>query len=269
MQIIRAIVAGQNDPVTLAQYRDRRCKSSQSEIAKSLTGHYKAEHLFALGQALASYDFINTQIRACDGEIEAKYQAFKPQIDLETDPLPETKHKPRRQASHPDFDLRTYLYQISGVDLTLIDGVDALTAQTIIAEIGLDMNAWPTVKHFASWLGLAPHNAITGGKIIRSRTKSTTHRANTALRLAAQSAGRSDSALGGFYRRLRAKLGAPKAITATAHKIARIIYHLLKYREQYVDPGRNYYEQQYQDRLLKTLHRKADKLGMKLVPQSA
>jgi transposase len=265
LQILRAIVVGEHDPIALAQYRDPRCKSTQAEIAKSLTGHYKAEHLFALQQALEGYDFYTEQLRVCDGEIEGKYQAFKPQVDIETEPLPPPAKKPRRQATHPDYDLRTYLYQLTGVDLTRIDGLDSLSVQTIISEIGLDMTKWPTGKHFASWLGLAPHNAISGGKVLKRRTKQIANRAATALRLAAQSAGRSQSALGGFYRRMRAKHGAPKAITATAHKIARMIYHMLKYRVDYVDPGQDYYEQKYRERIIKNLQRKAQALGMQLV----
>jgi transposase len=269
MQIIRAIGAGEHEPVKLAQYRNPRCRSSQSEIAKSLEGHYKAEHLFALQQALEGYDFYTQQIKACDLQIEQKYQAFKPQVDLEVEPLPPARKKSRRQATHPDFDLRRYLYQMSGVDLTQIDGIDALTAQTIIGEIGLDMSKWKTVKHFTSWLGLAPHNDISGGKVLKRKTKKTDNRANTALRIAAQSAGRSQSALGGFYRRMRAKHGSPKAITATAHKIARMVYHMLKYRVQYIDPGQDYYEQKYRDRVIKNLQRKAQELGMQLVPAAA
>lgn len=266
LQILRAIVAGEHDPLILAQYRDRRCKSSQSEIAKSLEGHYKAEHLFALRQALEGYDFYTQQLKTCDTEIEHKYKTFKPHPDSPAQPLPPSKKKSRRQATHPDYDLRTYLYQLSGVDLTQIDGIEALSAQTIISEIGLDMSKWPTVKHFTSWLGLAPHNDISGGKVLKSKTKKTTNRANTALRLAAQSAGRSQSALGGFYRRIRAKHGSPKAITATAHKIARIVYHLLKYRDQYIDPGQDYYQQKYRERVVRNLKRKAKDLGMELVP---
>lgn len=269
MQIIRAIVTGEHEPIKLAQYRDPRCRSSQSEIAKSLEGHYKAEHLFALQQALEGYDFYTQQIKVCDIEIEQKYQAFKPQVDLEVEPLSPARKKSRRQATHPDFDLRSYLYQMSGVDLTQIDGIDALTAQTIIGEIGLDMSKWKTVKHFTSWLGLAPHNDISGGKVLKRKTKKTDNRANTALRIAAQSAGRSQSALGGFYRRMRAKHGSPKAITATAHKMARMVYHMLKYRVQYIDPGQDYYEQKYRDRVIKNLQRKAQELGMQLVPAAA
>ena len=269
LQILRAIAAGEYDPVKLAQYRNPRCHSSQDDLAKSLEGHYKAEHLFALRQALEGYDFYTQQLQACDREIEQRYKAFKPQVDLQQQPLPPASKKSRRQATHPDYDLRAYLYQMSGVDLTQLDGIEALTAQSLISEIGLDMTKWPTVKHFTSWLGLAPHNDISGGKVLKRKTKKTSNRANTAFRLAAQSAGRSQSALGGFYRRMRAKHGSPKAITATAHKIARMVYHLLKYREQYIDPGQDYYEQQYRERVLKNLQRKAQELGLQLVPAAA
>jgi transposase len=266
MQIIRAIVAGQHDPVILARYRDPRCASSEAEIAKALTGHYRAEHLFALQQALELYDIYNEKIKACDEQIEQMYSRFKPQIDVEQHPLPPSNKKKRKKANRPDFDLRLYLYQISGVDLTQIDGIDVLIAQTIISEVGLDMSKWPTSKHFCSWLGLAPHNDTSAGKVLRRGTKKTKNRANTALRLAASSVNRSESALGAFFRRKRAQIGSPKAIVATAHKIARIVYHMLKYGAEYQDPGAEYYEQQYRERTIKSLQRKAKKLGLDLVP---
>jgi len=265
MQIIRAIVAGEHDPVVLARYRDPRCHSSEAEIAKALTGNYQPEHLFALKQALELYDFYSQQIKACDAEIEQKYAAIKPVIDIEAAPLPPARRR-KRSRNDPDFDLRSHLYQLVGVDLTRIDGLQALTVQEIIAEIGVDMNRWPTVKHFTSWLTLAPHNDISGGKVLKSRTLKSKNRAAQALRMAAQSVGKSKSALGAYYRRMRARHGAPVAITATAHKLARIVYHMIKYRQEYVDPGQDYYEQKYQDRVLKNLQRKAQHLGMQLVP---
>jgi transposase len=267
MNIIRAIVAGEHDPVHLAQFRDYRCKSSQTELATALTGHYQAEHLFALQQALELYDVYNQKIKACDREIEQKYAAFKPVIDLERQPLPPPAKKKRRQAHEPEFDLRSYLYQLCGVDLTRIDGLQALTVQQAITETGVDMTPWPTVKHFTSWLTLAPRNDISGGKILKSGTQKSKNRAAQAFRIAAQSVSRSDSALGAYYRRMRTKVGGPKAITATAHKIARIFYHMLKYREEYHDPGQDYYEQQYQDRVIKNLKRKAKQFGYELVLQ--
>lgn len=265
MQIIRAIVAGEHDPVTLARYRDPRCFSNEAQIAKALTGNYQPEHLFALKQALELYDFYGLQIKACDEEIEHKYSAIKPVVAIEAAPLPPAKRR-KRSKNDPDFDLRSQLYQLLGVDLTRIDGMQALTVQQIISEIGVDMNRWLTVKHFTSWLTLAPHNDISGGKVLKSRTLKSKNRAAQAFRLAAQSVGNSKSALGAFYRRMRARHGAPVAITATAHKLARIVYHMIKYREEYVDPGQDYYEQKYQDRVIKNLQRKAQQLGMQLVP---
>lgn len=264
MQIIRAIVAGQQDPVKLAQYRDPRCKSSEATIAKALQGHYREEHLFALQQALALYDVYTEKISACEAQLEKRYQAFAPQVDPEAEPLPKRK-RPKR-ANEPDFDLRSYLYQMTGVDLTAIDGVDALTVQEVIAEVGLDMSKWPTVKHFTAWLGLAPNNKITGGKVKSRATQKTTNRASTAFRLAAQGVARSQSAVGAFYRRKRAQLGKPKAITATAHKIARIFYVMLKNKEAYHDPGADAYEEQYRQRAIANLKRKAKKLGLTVAP---
>jgi transposase len=265
MEIMRAIVAGEHDPVTLAQYRDPRCRSSEAEIAKALSGHYRDEHLFALKQALELYDFYHQQIQACDTEIEQKYAAIKPVFDDEPPSDPPKKRRSRSK-NEPDFDLHRCLLRITGVDLTRIDGLDVLTVQQIISETGTDMSAWPTAKHFASWLTLAPHNAITGGKLLHSHTQKSTNRAAQAFRMAAQSAGHSHSALGAFYRRIRAKHGGPKAVTATAHKIARIFYHLLKHKQEYNDPGQDYYEQKYRERVIKNLERRAKDLGLQLVP---
>jgi transposase len=267
LQILRAIVAGERDPQVLARFRDRRCAKSASEIAKSLTGHYKSEHVFALQQALELYDVYNQKVAACDEQIAACCASFAPQVDVQQHPLPPPARE-RRSKNSPPFDLRTHLYQLAGVDLTAIDGIDALGAQTLLAEIGLDMSPWPTVKHFASWLGLAPQHNSSGGKLLSSRTKKTQNRAAAVLRLAALSVNRSDSALGAFYRRIRSKHGAPKAITATAHKLARIVYTMLKTRTPYHDPGAAYYEEHYQQRLVNNLTRKAKKLGLQLVPLS-
>lgn len=267
MRIIRAIVAGERDPNTLAQFRDPRCAKSQAEIAKALTGHYRPEHVFELTQSLALYDFYTEQIKACDTELEAKYSAVKPVVNLMAHPLPETPKSKRRKPKHaPDYDLRAYLYQLTGVDLTAVDGLDSVLVQEILSEIGLDMSAWPSDKHFTSWLRLAPHNDISGGKVLRSRAGKTTNRATLAFRLAAQSVGRTETALGAFFRRMRAKHGAAKAIVATANKIARIVYHMLKDKREYVAQGADYYEQKYQHQALQKLKRRAAKLGMRLVP---
>lgn len=266
LRIMRAIVAGERDPRTLAAMRQPQCAKSEKEIAKALHGNYKPEHLFALAQALEAYDFYDHQLRVCDRKIEDHYTSL-PAAPLgeKAEPPKRKSRKPRKNQAH--FDLATVIFHTVGVDLTAIDGIDALTAQTIISEIGLDMSRWPTVKHFASWLGVAPNNEKSGGRILRNNTRKTNNRANTALRIAAQSLARSQSALGAFYRRIRARHGAPIAVTATAHKLARIIYFMLKERQPYVDPGATYYEQQYQERLFRNLRRKAAQFGMQLVPR--
>lgn len=264
IQILRAIVAGEQDPVKLAQYRDPRCQHSTDEIAKALTGTYQPEHLFALRQALEGYDFYTRQLADCDIALERQYRCFKVQVDLVEHPLPALAH--RRRPNQPHFDLRTFLYASTGVDLTAVDGIDVLLAQEIIAEVGWDMSPWPTEKHFASWLGLAPNNKSSAGKIKSRQSKQTNNRANKALRLAAQSVSRTQSALGAFFRRIKAKHGAPVAITATAHKIARILYFMLKHRQPYQDPGAQHYEEQQRQRLLRSLQRQAKTLGLSLVP---
>ena len=264
MKIIRAIVAGEHNPEVLASYRNRRCKHDEATIAKSLEGHYKREHLFELKQALELYDFYDEKLAACDAELEVLYSEFEPPDEPGTEP-PKPRRQKRRK-NQPHFDLSQALHRMTGVDLTQVDGLDALTAQDILSEIGTDMSAWPTVKHFASWLRLSPNNKVTGGKVKRRGTQPTSNRASTAFRLAAQSLARSDSSIGAFYRRIRARHGAPKAITATAHKLARIVYFMLKERTPYNDPGAYYYEQQHRERSLRNLRRKASQLGMSLIP---
>lgn len=265
MQIIRAILDGERDPLTLSHYRDPRCKSSEAEIAKALSGNYRPEHLFTLRQAVEAFDFYTEQMRACDGEIEALYTVFAPQVDVAEQPLPDEKH--RHRPHHPDYDLRTCLYVAVGVDLTAVPGIDVLVAQDLLAEVGTDMSKWPSAKHFASWLGLAPNHKSSAGKLISRHTKPTTNRASTALRLAAQSAGRTQSPLGAFYRRIKAKQGAPVALTATAHKLARIIYQMLKQRTPYTDASLDAYLDHQHQRSLRALHRLAHKLHFQLIPE--
>ena len=262
MRIIRAIVAGERNPLVLAGMKDRRIMSSTQDIVKSLEGDYRHEHLFALKQAIELYDFYHRQIEACDRQIEACLFQFDSKVDIETNPAPPSKmgnRKPRR--NEPQVDLHTQLYRITGVDFTRIDGLDVSSVQTIITEVGLNPGSFPTDKHFASWLGLCPDNRITGGKVKSSKTRKVVNRAADAFRLAAQALHRSSSALGAYYRRMRAKLGAPKAITATAHKLSRIFYHLWKNGESYLDPGADYYEQRYKERVLKNIKAKAKQLG--------
>ena len=269
LSIIRAIVAGQRDPRVLARLRNTPCAKSEDEIAKALQGNYKSEHLFVLRQALAHYDFYDQQIQECDAEMEAMHAAWTPSDAGDpAGPPPKPKRgKPRKNQAH--FDLATSLDRMVGVDVTAVDSLDALSTQEIITEIGVPVSPWPTEKQFTSWLSTCPYNDKSGGKVLRRGTKKTQNRAATAFRLAAQSLSRSNSALGAYYRRMRAKHGPAKANTATAHKLARIVYHTLKYREPYVDPGASYYPEQYRKRALRNLKRKAAKLGMQLVPAGA
>lgn len=264
MKIIRAILAGERNPRVLAQFRDHRCKKSEAEITKSLEGNYKREHLFALKQAVALYDFYDLQLQECDAELEKMYQEFDPPQDPGSPPP--TPRQAKRRKNQPHFDLASALHRMAGVDLTRIDGVDALTIQKVLCEIGTDMSKWPTVKHFASWLRLCPNNKITGGKVIQAGVLPTQNRASTALRVAASSLKHNNSALGAYYRRMRARIGAPAAITATAHKLARIIYFMLREHKSYLDPGADYFEQQHQTRVLRNLSRQAARLGFRLEP---
>jgi transposase len=265
MTIIRAIVQGERDPHVLAGYRQPRCVKSEAEIARALEGHYRDEHLFALRQAVELYDVYTQKIQDCDEEIAAKYSTCKPQVDIEQNPLPPPRQRPRPGTGNvPHFDLRAELYKLTGVDLTQIDGISVLTAQVVLSEIGLDMSKWPTEKHFASWLSLCPNNKITGGKIKKRGRRKTKNRAAQALRLAAQALNRSQSALGAYYRRMRAKLGAEMANVATAHKLARIIYFMLKNKTAYRDMGIEQYDAQYRERQVRNLQRQAERLGFRL-----
>jgi transposase len=266
MAIIRAMIAGERNPHSLAALKDRRIHSSTDEIAKALTGDYRAEHLFVLQQELALYDIHQKQIKMCDAQIEQCLANFPAQTEEPPTPRPGKRRK-SNPGNEPDFDLHRYLYRMTGVDFTAIDGLNVLTVQTIISEVGLDSSRFPTVKHFTSWLGLSPGSRITGGKVKSSQTRHVVNRAANAFRIAAQSLSRSRSALGAFYRRLRARLGGPKAITAAAHKLARLFYRLWTTGQAYCDPGMDYYEQQFRERTLHNLQQKARSMGFELVAQ--
>ena len=264
MDIIEAIVAGERDPWKLAQFRRPGMKADAATIARSLQGHWREEHIFELTQALELYRFYHDKVAECDREIEAQLERFEDRSD---GGAPADNGR-RGQGNAPRFDIRTHLYRMTGVDLTRIDGIDGFTALKVIGEIGTDLTRWPSAKHFASWLGLSPDNRITGGKVKSSKTKPSASRAAAALRLAANALHRSDSALGAFLRRKKAQLGAPKAITATAHKLARLIYSMLRYGQEYADAGAEYYESEYQQRALRAAKRRAAQLGYHLVPMS-
>ncbi len=266
MKIIREIVAGERDRKVLASYRDRRCKNSVEVIEKSLEGCYRDEHIFALNQALELYDIYHQKLGVCDKKIEEQLSTFEEKAEIEKEAFNLRSEKRRTSDKNtPLFNLNAYLRRMTGVDLTAIPGIEAYTSLKIISEIGLDMNRWKTGKQFASWLGLCPGNKVSGGKILSSKSKRTASRAASALRMAASTLHRSQSALGAFLRRMKSRLGSPKAITATAHKLAIIIYNMLKHGAEYVDIGQDYYEKSYQERLVKGLEQRAKTLGFQLV----
>ncbi len=263
MTILRSIIAGERDPKKLARLRNTRCHNDEATIAKALQGNWRPEHVFALQQAVELYDFYKDKTVACELQIQRHLDSFEDRSNG-TD-LEKPSGRSKKSANKIHFDARSSLHRITGVDVTRIEGIEAPSALNIIGEIGIDMSAWPTHKHFASWLSLCPGSKISGGKVLSSKTKPSANRAAHAFRLAAYSLQRSTSAIGAFLRRKKAQLGAPKAITATAHKIARIFYNMLKYGTEYVDLGQQYYEQRYQDRVFANLKRKAKQLGYDLV----
>jgi transposase len=270
MRIIQAILDGERDRLKLAALKDPRIQSSADRIAKALEGDYRVEHLFTLRQALESYAFYQQQIAACDQKIQEYLCTLEDQVDPEQNPLPPApsgRKKPR--ANEPDFDLRRHLYRITGVDFTQVEGLGPVTVQTILSEIGLDASKFPTAKHFASWLGLCCDNRITGGKVKSSRTRKVKNRAANAFRLAAQTVSRSSGPLGAFHRRMRARLGSAEAITATAHKLARIFYHLWSTRNPYDPDTLHRHAQEHHLRMVRSLKRRARSLGFQLIPQPA
>lgn len=267
MKIMRAIISGERSPEKLASHRDGRCKQSKEVIAKSLYGNYRDEHKFALQQAVELFDVYRDKIAECDHAVEKVLNQLAPNKSEKDDfsSSPQKKKKKRRN-NELHFDAQSYLQRMTGVDLTKIDGIETHSALRIISEVGVDMSKWPSAKHFGSWLGLAPGTKISGGKKLSSKTKPSANRAANMLRIAASTLHRSHSALGAFLRRQKTRLGAPKAITATAYKIARLIYSMLRYGEDYVDVGQDYYNQQYQDRIIRNMQKKAKLLGFQLIP---
>jgi len=265
MAILRSILKGERDPKKFVKMKHALVKSSDEVLAKALTGNFREEHVFALKQAVELHDIYQAKIAECDFQVQAVMATLQTQVDLTKRTTSPKLFKRKRRKNQPNFDLRSHLYQTTGVDLTQIDGIDAMTAQTIVSECGFDMISFANEKKFSSWLGLCPNNRVTGGKVHSSRTRKVANRAANALRLAAQSLHRSPTALGAFYRRMRTRLGAPKAITATAHKLAKLVYRMLKYGQDYVDKGQEYYEQLYKKRVYKNLQNRAKQLGFQLV----
>lgn len=275
-RIVRAILAGQRDPQALAALSHPGIHASRDTIARSLEGTWRPDLLFVLRQEVTMYDAYLQQIEECDQALE---QHLRGLADKAADTADATVASPaahgqarprikrrRKAGSHtPQFDLGRELHRISGVDLTRIDGIDVGVAQTVISEVGLDMSRWEDEHHFASWLGLCPDNRITGGKVIRKGTRHVINRAATALRIAATTLFRSQSYLGAQFRRFRGKLGAPKAITAMAHKLAVLVSRMLRWGHEYVDTGMQYYEERHREQQIRLLKKRAAKLGLLVV----
>lgn len=273
MAIIRKIVEGVRDPRILASFRDGRCHSSAEVIEASLQGNYREEHLFSLKQALELYDVYNQKIAECDENIVTEAKKLETQCDITKltleEPAPKSKRQKKLKKHEYQHDFRTELLRITGVDLTKIPAIGTSTALTIVSEIGLDMNRWKSGKHFASWLGLSPGNKVSGGRRLSGRTKPCSNRVAIALRVAANTLYNSECAFGAFLRRMKMRLGSPKAITALAHKLAKLIYSMLKNGTEYVEKGVEFYEEHYRKRREKSLKRKAEELGYELVSKVA
>ena len=269
MRILQAILDGERDRQKLAALKDYRIRSSVDRIAKALEGDYREEHLFALRQAVESYRFYQQQIAQCDAQIEAYLSRLETRVDPQKQPLPPLKSARKKPpGNQPAFDLRTHLYRISGVDFTQVEGLQVLTVQTLLSEVGLDPSKFPTSKHFTSWLGICPDNRITGGKIKSTRTRKVKNRAADAFRLAAQAVANSAGPMGVYYRRMRARMGPAQANTATAHKLARIFYRLWKEPDTYDPTQLEHHEQQNTQRTINYLRKKARDFGFDLVPQA-
>lgn len=265
LRILRDIVTGATDPALLARHRDFRCSASEDEIRAALTGHYKPEHLFGLKQNLELHDVYQVQLAACDRAIEEQLTAMAARCEPPEKPLSAPRTRRRPHNNEPRFEVRALLHQLSGADLSQIDGIRPYSALRILAEIGTDMSRWPTERHFTSWLTLAPKNKISGGRLLSSRTQPSGNRAALVLRLAAQSLGRTQTALGAFFRRLAFRIGKAKAITATARKLAILVYRTLKGEIAYVDQGAAAYDQLRRDSTVRRLRQRAQALGFELV----
>jgi hypothetical protein len=240
-------------------------KAKPTDIAKSLEGNWREELLFILRQEVELYEFYQAKIADCDRQLRQHLESFGSKVDPTAQPIgPKPKGK-KGSKNAPAFDLRSELYRITGIDWAQINGIDVLTAQTVIAEAGADLKAFPSEKQFASWLGLCPTNETSGGKVLNRRTRKVVNRAATAFRNAASTLLRSRSYLGAQYRRLRTRLGAPKAVTAMARKLACLFYRLIKHGQQYVDKGIEYYEARYREQQIRSLTKRAQKLGLQVV----
>jgi transposase len=260
MRIIRAMVDGERDPAALATLRDPRCHATPETIIAALTGNDREEHMFALTQALELYDTYQVKVADCDARIKSVLDRLQAGSSKPVGKLPAARHS-TKQPNAPGFDVRRSLHALLGVDLTQINGLGPTLALKLVGECGTDLAAWPSAKHFTSWLCLAPSNKISGGKVLSSRTRRSSSRVAALLRLAAVTVGRTETALGAFFRRLSARIGKAKAVTATARKIAVLFYNTLRHGMNYADPGAAYYEERYRQRVLSNLQRRAKAFG--------
>jgi transposase len=264
MKIIKDILRGVRDPLKLAKNRHERCQETEAAIAAALYGAWRPEHLLALKQAVQMYEYCHRQIKECDVHIETCLRSFADKSQGEIlEPKPKLR-KPR--PNEPTFAVRDLLFRMAGVDLTVLEGISDMTALVVLSEIGTDMSRFPAEKNFVSWLGLCPQHRGSNRRILSRRVRKGANRAARALRMAAQGCHHAKNALGAFYRRIQARCGGPKAIVATAGKIARRVYRLLKYGEVYVRQEQAAYEEAYRLKTIKGMARKAEALGYKLVP---
>jgi transposase len=261
--IIRDIIAGVRDPVLLARHHSRRIKASKDDVIKALTGNWREEHLFVLKQSLQVFDDLAQRVQECDAKIEALLAPLQ-RHEVKLGKATKAKGK-----NSPAFNVRQALANWAGVDLTRIDGLGVSIVMKLLAEIGPDLSRFANVKHFCSWLSLCPGTKISGGKVLSSGTKRSANRARQALKMAAMSLSRSNSALGAFYRRLCTRMDTPRANTAVAHKLARMVYFMLTRGEEYVDKGREHYEEQQRQRSVAALKRRAAAMGFKVTPMGA
>jgi hypothetical protein len=280
LRILRAILSGERDPAKLVELRDPQIRrSTQEEMRKALVGDWRPELLFVLEQSLRAWEFYQEQMKACDVQIERQLKEMpsaapprSEEVKAAPDPLassaPRPKGKQSRKRNDPEMDLGPELARICGVDLTAAHGLRLLTVLVILSEVGVDMNKWRSAKAFASWLGFCPNNKISGGRILSSRTRKVINRASTALRMAALGVADTETWLGSFHRRMRARLGPAAATTATARKIATVVYHLLKYKEPFVDRDLIAYEARVYRHKFARLQKQAAALGYQLVQTS-
>lgn len=269
LAIIDAILGGERDPHALAALRNWRIRASRETIVKSLIGDYREEHLFTLGQSLAAYRQYQKMIAEVDQKVGEMMSRLPGNVDPVEHPVPKARNPRKTPYRNEPAELREDLYRIFGVDLTQIPGINPLTAQVLLTEIGADLSRFPTVSAFCSWLRLCPDKRVSGGKVLSSRSRPTKNRASLALRMAAQSLHRSESFLGEYFRRMKARLGAPKAITATAHKLARIVYHLLTTRQSYDESLFIHQELKFKKRRETRLRALARQFGFDLIPVQA